>query len=97
MNERERYLSARRSKAASAVAAAVKSGQIPPARDLVCVDCGAQAFCYDHRDYSKPLDIDPVCKRCDCLRGAGAPYDGMDGRWLRRKQATEKRLAERVA
>jgi len=94
--ERRRQIDARRAKAAQAVSKAVRQGALRPARELTCVDCGVQAFCYDHRDYSKPLDVDPVCKRCDCLRGAAAPYDGFDGRWLRRMQATAKRLAERA-
>jgi hypothetical protein len=94
--ERRHQIDARRSKAANAVSRAVRIGDLRPARELSCVDCGVQAFCYDHRDYSKPLDVEPVCKRCDCLRGAAAPYDGYDGRWLRRMQATAKRLAERA-
>lgn len=34
-----------------------------------CVDCGATATCYDHRDYSKPWQVEPVCDRCNRLRG----------------------------
>ncbi len=51
------------------VASAVKAGKLPPVRTLTCVDCGAPAVGYDHRDYSKPLDVQPVCKRCNWKRG----------------------------
>jgi len=36
---------------------------------IECVDCGAPATCYDHRDYSKPLDVEPVCWKCNAQRG----------------------------
>jgi hypothetical protein len=37
--------------------------------DVRCVDCGAPATDYDHRNYDKPLDVDPVCHKCNCRRG----------------------------
>jgi len=37
---------------------------------VACVDCGAPACCYDHRDYKNPLMVDPVCLRCNVVRGA---------------------------
>ncbi len=45
-----------------------------PALDgsIACIDCGAPATVYEHRDYAKPLDVDPTCKRCDILRGPPA-------------------------
>lgn len=52
-----------------AVAKAVRTGQLPPIKTQVCVDCGSPAHHYDHRDYSKPLDVEPVCARCNSLRG----------------------------
>jgi hypothetical protein len=57
-----------------AVADAVRSKKIPPASALICVDCGKQAKCYDHRDYSKPMEIEPVCIKCNAIRGPGAPH-----------------------
>lgn len=48
---------------------AVRAGRIKPARGLFCVDCGKQAAVYDHRDYSKPLDVEPVCRSCNAKRG----------------------------
>lgn len=50
---------------------AVKVGFLPKPTDFDCVDCGTKAECYDHRDYSKPLDVDPVCLRCNSSRGRG--------------------------
>ena len=42
---------------------------LPKADTLVCVDCGAQAKEYDHRDYGKPLSVAPVCVKCNIKRG----------------------------
>jgi hypothetical protein len=56
-------------KAVYAVAAAVHRGKLPPAKECVCVDCGKQARDYDHRDYSKPLEVEPVCHPCNLKRG----------------------------
>lgn len=55
------------------VSIAVKKGLLPHLRhvEIPCVDCGATARCYDHRDYSKPLEVDPVCVACNRLRGPG--------------------------
>lgn len=51
---------------------AVKVGFLPHPREFVCVDCKrVQAECYDHRDYSKPLEVDPVCCDCNSSRGKG--------------------------
>lgn len=52
-----------------AVRRAIVRGELPPARACVCVDCGKPATEYDHRDYSRPLDVVPVCHRCNILRG----------------------------
>jgi hypothetical protein len=51
------------------VAAAVERGDIPPASDHICVDCGQPASHYDHRDYLFPLMVEPVCARCNVARG----------------------------
>lgn len=57
------------------LANAVKRGRVPRAQTLACVDCGVQAQCYDHRDYLKPLDVVPVCHRCNKRRGPGKNRD----------------------
>ena len=89
---RERERAKIRKAAAEAVAKAVKRGELPPAKTQKCVDCGKQASEYDHRDYTKYLDVQPVCRGCNCRRGAGRPYDGVCKRSLRLMLATEKRL-----
>ena len=77
-----------RNAAHSAVSTAVQSGRIPPARTLVCVDCGGRARDYDHRDYSQPLSVEPVCRSCNLLRGPainadrGAFERTAFGRWI---------------
>lgn len=51
------------------VRVAVYCGLIAPARNMRCTDCAKPAHEYDHRDYGKPFDIDPVCKGCNRKRG----------------------------
>lgn len=54
---------------------AVKVGFLPHPADFHCVDCKRRpAKCYDHRDYSKPLHVDPVCIPCNASRGRGIPF-----------------------
>lgn len=55
--------------------AAVRGGFLQDPRQLDCMDCGNPAECYDHRDYNKPLDVEPVCISCNGSRGAGIPLD----------------------
>lgn len=61
-------------KATKAVSRAVKTGRLAPVETLKCVDCGAKAKHYDHRDYTKPLDVEPCCVRCNFRRGPARPY-----------------------
>lgn len=58
-----------KAKAFASVVKAVLRGELAPALTLKCVDCGADAKYYDHRDYSKPLEVVPVCHSCNVLRG----------------------------
>lgn len=60
-------------KARSITRCAVRVGFLPHPLDFKCVDCGNPAQCYDHRDYSKPLDVVPVCLPCNASRGRGIP------------------------
>lgn len=48
---------------------ALKKGILKRAKEFKCVDCGEPAFCYDHRDYLKPLEVQPVCRKCNWYRG----------------------------
>ena len=47
---------------------------IPPFK-LSCVDCRQPASVYDHRDYLKPLDVEPVCQSCNSKLGPGKNAD----------------------
>lgn len=53
-----------------------------------CVDCNAEATEYDHRDYRKPLDVEPVCRTCNRRRGHAVDLKA----WLSevRRQSREK-------
>lgn len=35
-----------------------------------CVDCGKPAVHWEHRDYSKPMSIEPVCRSCNKKRSS---------------------------
>ena len=53
------------------VAAAIRNWELRPAHNFPCTDCGGPAREYDHRDYAKPLEVEPVCHRCNIRRGPG--------------------------
>lgn len=57
-----------------AVAKARKNGFLEDPSLFSCTDCSKPAIEYDHRDYSKPLDVVPVCRKCNLLRGAAIGY-----------------------
>jgi hypothetical protein len=52
-----------------AVTKAILNGELPIINTRYCVDCGAFATKYDHRDYSQPLLVEPVCNSCNRKRG----------------------------
>lgn len=53
---------------------AVKVGFLSHPSIYICMDCKRrQAECYDHRDYSKPLEVEAVCLPCNSSRGRGIP------------------------
>lgn len=54
---------------------AIREGLLPRADSFSCVDCGKQAQGYDHRDYNKPMDVEPVCRSCNAKRGPGIPAE----------------------
>ena len=58
-----------------AVKKEIEAGRLKPAKECVCVDCGKQAFVYDHRDYNKPIDVVPVCSSCNRKRGSAIPLN----------------------
>lgn len=59
--------------AMKAVNDAVRRGELAPAKSCTCADCGAPAIDYDHRDYNRPLDVQPVCRSCNKKRGPAIP------------------------
>lgn len=62
-----------RARAISIVQRAVAKGLLRPVKTLLCVDCGKPATCYEHRNYGKPLDVEPVCHSCNGIRGPALP------------------------
>jgi len=60
-----------RSRCHAAVARLIQLGALDRPANLICVDCGKQAAQYDHRDYTHPIDVEPVCRQCNLLRGPG--------------------------
>lgn len=56
--------------AQSRVSKAIRRGLLPALDGSIkCVDCGAIAAGYDHREYAKPLQVEPVCRICNAKRG----------------------------
>lgn len=53
------------------VASAIRQGLLPDLKggEYACVDCSAVATVYEHRDYSRPLDVEPTCETCNFRRG----------------------------
>ena len=70
----ECYLGSKPCSVEYAVTRAILRGELPPAKDCLCIDCGNQARHYDHRDYNKPLEVEPVCPRCNFFRGPAIRY-----------------------
>ena len=68
------YRATGRHQSHAAVRRAILNGDLPHPSNLACVDCGAEATDYEHRDYSKPLDVEPVCHPCNMKRGRGADH-----------------------
>lgn len=57
----------------SAVTTAEYNDRLQDPKTMRCIDCGNSANVYDHRDYLKPLSVDPVCNTCN-IRRAGARW-----------------------
>jgi hypothetical protein len=62
-----------RTMAARAIQHARADGRLTPLAGCACVDCGAPAVQYDHRDYNEPLKVEPVCRSCNVIRGPALP------------------------
>jgi hypothetical protein len=63
-----------RQRAGSLVQAAIRRGRLADLRAgrARCSDCQHPAYVYDHRDYSRPLDVEACCHGCNVKRGPGA-------------------------
>jgi hypothetical protein len=48
---------------------AIRDGRLKPIAGQVCVDCGRPAYAYEHRNYNRPLAVEPVCQPCNYRRG----------------------------
>lgn len=55
----------------AAVQLAIKTRLLPDLKSgsYACADCGDVAHEYDHRDYGRPLEVEPVCRSCNRRRG----------------------------
>lgn len=51
------------------IALAIRSGVLMRADAFRCVDCDQWATDWEHRDYDKPLAVEPTCASCNFLRG----------------------------
>jgi len=73
--ERYREADPNRYAAAIAVKDAIRSRQLPPAKECVCADCGGQAQHYHHESYAPEhrLDVVPLCASCHKKRHAKPP------------------------
>lgn len=60
----------------SYVTVAIFNGDLPRLDGSIpCFDCGEPACEYDHRDYKKPMEVEPVCRACNQARGPGKHRD----------------------
>lgn len=60
-----------RAAAARFVYIAIECGYLPKLDGTIaCVDCGRPACDYEHRDYARPLDVEPCCRSCNQRRGS---------------------------
>ncbi len=51
---------------------AIEAGVLPKIEGLSCHFCGGNAEHFEHRDYSKPLEVKPACRSCNFMRGPAA-------------------------
>lgn len=54
---------------------AIAKGILPHPSEFPCADCGEPtAYCYDHRDYRRPLWVTPLCNPCNGRRPQALPW-----------------------
>ena len=54
---------------------AIRKGVLQPPHRYLCVDCHGIAQTYDHRFYTRPLDVVPVCRSCNWQRKSAYDLD----------------------
>jgi hypothetical protein len=86
-----RYADSLQHQAHKAVANAIRTGALKAPTEFACADCGAPAIEYEHRDYYKPLDVEPVCRGCNLRRG---PAVGAKDRVARHEKNFARALPE---
>lgn len=89
LSERDRLFE----RAQNLVIGAIEAGHLPKPTSRLCTDCDKRAFCYDHRDYRKPLEVEPVCQGCNNRRGPALP-EMTDADGLRYKNPLQIRTGE---
>lgn len=65
-----------RQAASGLVQVEIKAGRLPHPSTLTCADCNGPASEYEHRDYNKPLSVEPICRSCNHRRGPAIPWPG---------------------
>ena len=79
-----------------AVAKAIRQGLLPRADTCICADCGAAASEWEHRDYLKPLDVEPICRSCNNKRGPALDSVMRNFPAPRVRKSRQERRAERM-
>lgn len=85
--------------ASSWVSMAIRFGVLMPASMFRCDDCAEWATGWEHRDYSKPLEVDPTCGSCNLLRGPAvisSSFSSYSQEQLARSRARSASLAAQV-
>jgi hypothetical protein len=68
---------------APAIEREIRKGRIKRPQEFSCADCGRDAEVYDHREYLKPLSVDPVCKKCNFRRGSAVDVKELVARFMK--------------
>lgn len=72
-----------KTEAHTSVARAIMRGEIQRPALFTCTDCSTPAEQYDHRDYAEPMKVEPVCRRCNILRGPALWVDRAEqAKWV---------------
>ena len=50
-------------------------GYIGKPKNQKCVDCGKKATDWEHRNYSRPLIVEPICRSCNLRRGSSLNFN----------------------